>query len=126
MRTLQIVRARETFTLALSHSRTFALLSPSSPVAADLRLTGTLASQYFRFACDRQLRWHMVPVARRGGDVPAPNSGPAAGPLVGVRPGMGLLTQAGRRFERRAVQSLVGKYGDRVVWAGTDAEGDAA
>ena len=126
MRTPQPARARGV-TLALSHSRTFALpLSSSPPVAADLRLTGTLASQYFRFGCDRQLRWHMVPTALRGGDVPAPNGDPAAGPLVGVRPGMGLLTQAGRRFERRAVRALVGKYGDRVVWAGTDAEGDAA
>ncbi|HLM69094.1 MAG TPA: AAA domain-containing protein, partial [Longimicrobium sp.] len=101
-------------------------MSSRLPVAADLRLTGTLASQYFRFGCDRQLRWHMVPVALRGGDVPAPNDDPAAGPLVGVRPGMGLLTQAGRRFERRAVRSLIGKYGARVVTAGVDAEGDYA
>ena len=94
----------------LPHSRTLALshfVAFSPPVAADLRLTGTLASQYFRFGCDRQLRWHMVPAALRGGDVPAPNDDPALGPLVGVRPGMGLLTQAGRRFERRAMRALV-------------------
>jgi DNA replication ATP-dependent helicase Dna2 len=93
---------------------------------SDLRLTGTLASQYFRFACDRQLRWHMVPVAQRGGDVPAPNADPARGPLVGVRPGMGLLTQAGRRFERRALQALVDRHGGRVLTAGRDEHGDAA
>jgi len=96
------------------------------PVAGELRLTGTLASQYFRFACDRQLRWHMVPVALRGGDVPAPNADPALGPIVGVRPGMGLLTQAGLRFERRAVRALVARHGDRVVTAGRDEHGDAA
>jgi hypothetical protein len=95
-------------------------------LSPDLRLTGTLASQYFRFACDRQLRWHMVPVALRGGDVPAPNSDPARGPLVGVRPGMGLLTQAGRRFERRATQALVQRHGDHVLTAGRDEHGDAA
>ena len=96
----------------------------SSPVASDLRLTGTLASQYFRFACDRQLRWHMVPVALRGGDVPAPNADPAAGPLVGVRPGMGLLTQAGRRFERRALGALTARYGERALTTGRDEHGD--
>ena len=101
-------------------------MSSPPPVAADLRLTGTLAAQYFRFACDRQLRWHMVPVALRGGDVPAPNSDPALGPLVGVRPGMGLLTQAGRRFERRALRALVARYGGRAVTAGRDEHGDAA
>jgi DNA replication ATP-dependent helicase Dna2 len=95
-------------------------------LSSDLRLTATLASQYFRFACDRQLRWHMVPVALRGGDVPAPNADPALGPLVGVRPGMGLLTQAGRRFERRAMRALTARYGARAVSAGRDEHGDAA
>ncbi|HYR06777.1 MAG TPA: AAA domain-containing protein [Longimicrobium sp.] len=99
-----------------------------SPTAADaLRLTGTLVSQYFRFGCDRQLRWQMVPRALRGADVPAPNRDPLAGPLVGVRPGMGLLTQAGRRFERQALRALVRYYGEsRVISAGHDEHGDAA
>jgi hypothetical protein len=101
-------------------------LSSPSPVAADLRLTGTLLSQYFRFGCDRQLRWEMVPRALRGGEVPAPNADPSRGPLVGQRPGMGLLTQAGRRWERHALQRLVGRYGGRVRFAGRDERGDAA
>lgn len=123
---------RESTASALTHSRTTALTHFSShlqsPTAADaLRLTGTLVSQYFRFGCDRQLRWQMVPRALRGADVPAPNRDPLAGPLVGVRPGMGLLTQAGRRFERQALRSLVRYYGEsRVVSAGHDEHGDAA
>ncbi|HEX2076878.1 MAG TPA: AAA domain-containing protein [Longimicrobium sp.] len=99
----------------------------SSTAAAALRLTGTLVSQYFRFGCDRQLRWQMVPRGLRGTDVPAPNADPSAGPLVGVRPGMGLLTQAGRRFERKALDALVRYYGEgRVLTAGRDERGDAA
>ncbi len=99
----------------------------SSTAADALRLTGTLVSQYFRFGCDRQLRWQMVPRGLRGADVPAPNRDPSAGPLVGVRPGLGLLTQAGRRFERQALAALVRYYGERrVVSAGHDEHGEAA
>jgi hypothetical protein len=100
-------------------------LSLARPVA-DLRLTGTLVSQYFRFSCDRQLRWEMVPRALRGGEVPAPNADPSRGPLVGQRPGMGLLTQAGRRWERHALQRLVDRHGGRVRFAGRDERGAAA
>jgi DNA replication ATP-dependent helicase Dna2 len=124
MRTPQTGGAKE----PLSHSRTLALSHLQSPTAADaLRLTGTLVSQYFRFGCDRQLRWQMVPRGLRGGDVPAPNNDPSAGPLVGVRPGLGLLTQAGRRFERQALRALVRYYGEsRVIHAGHDEHGQAA
>ncbi|HEX2207321.1 MAG TPA: AAA domain-containing protein, partial [Longimicrobium sp.] len=94
---------------------------------AALRLTGTLVAQYFRFGCDRQLRWQMVPRALRGADVPAPNRDPSTGPLVGVRPGLELLTQAGRRFERQALRALVRYYGEsRVISAGRDERGNAA
>ncbi|MBB4639288.1 bifunctional RecB family nuclease/DEAD/DEAH box helicase [Longimicrobium terrae] len=89
----------------------------------DLRLSGTLLAQYFRFDCDRQLRWEMVPPALRGGDVPAPNADPAAGPLIGQRPGMELLTRAGRRWEARAMDRLIAHFGERVVVADRDAEG---
>jgi hypothetical protein len=126
MRTPQSFSAETTS--ALTHSRTTALTHSLSSTAADaLRLTGTLVSQYFRFGCDRQLRWQMVPRALRGADVPAPNRDPLAGPLVGVRAGMGLLTQAGRRFERQALRALVRYYGEsRVVSAGHDEHGEAA
>ena len=126
MRTPQSFGAKEPLPHSSHLLRTSSHLQ--SPTAADaLRLTGTLVSQYFRFGCDRQLRWQMVPRALRGADVPAPNRDPSAGPLVGVRPGMGLLTQAGRRFERQALRALVRYYGEsRVVSAGHDEHGDAA
>lgn len=67
-----------------------------------LRLTPTLLAQHFRFRCDRQLRWQMMPPGER----PAPAAG---------RPGMGLLRAAGRRFERRALHRLVRRLGAERV-----------
>ena len=91
-----------------------------------LRLTGTRLAQFFRFRCDRQLRYELVPVGARGGDVPAMNDDPARGPMVGPRPGMGLLARAGRRFERRKIQALLRRFGsDAVSVAGWTEEGDA-
>ena len=91
--------------------------APPAPAASALRLTGTLVAQYFRFGCDRQLRWQMVPRALRGAGVPAP----------GARPGMGLLREAGRRFERGALRALVRHYGEpRVLTAGRDEQGNTA
>jgi hypothetical protein len=88
-----------------------------------LRLTGTLLAQYFRFDCDRQLRWEMVPRGLRGADVPAPNSDPALGPVIGQRPGMKLLTRAGRRWEARAMDRLIAHFGERAVVAERGADG---
>jgi DNA replication ATP-dependent helicase Dna2 len=99
---------------------------PSAPVSAPLRLTPTLVAGWFRFRCARQLRYELVPSALRGGDVPADNTDPAAGPLVRVRPGMGLLHRAGMRWERRKLRVLARRFGpDAVLSAGTDARGDA-
>ncbi|HEU0012420.1 MAG TPA: AAA domain-containing protein [Longimicrobium sp.] len=90
-----------------------------------LRLTGSLVAQYFRFACDRQLRYELVPPRERGADVPAANDDPAAGPLVGARPGLALLRGAGRRWERSALDRLIARHGDRVLTAGRTETGDA-
>jgi len=99
-------------------------LSPADTAA--LRLTGTRLAQFFRFRCERQLRYELVPPSERGGDVPAPNDDPARGPIVGVRAGTGLLTAAGRRFERRKLAALVGRFGrEAVLTAGVTEEGDA-
>jgi DNA replication ATP-dependent helicase Dna2 len=78
-----------------------------------LRITGTQLAQHFRFRCERKLRYELEP----GGEgVPVPQH----------RPGLGLLTMAGRRFERKKLASLVRRFGaDAVLCAGTDARGDA-
>ncbi|HEX8430706.1 MAG TPA: AAA domain-containing protein, partial [Longimicrobium sp.] len=80
-----------------------------------LRLTGSLAAQHFRFRCDRRLRWEMATPAERRDVIPTPV----------MRPGMGLLTQAGRRFERRRLADLQRRFGAAVVTAGTDELGNA-
>ncbi|HEX8693268.1 MAG TPA: AAA domain-containing protein [Longimicrobium sp.] len=101
-------------------------MSSSTADTKSLRLTGTQLAQYFRFRCERQLRYELVPRAARGIDVPAENADPTRGPLVGVRPGMGLLTAAGRRFERKKLAALVRHFGpDAVLVAGTTPRGDA-
>ncbi|HEX5521513.1 MAG TPA: hypothetical protein VFX29_07430, partial [Longimicrobiaceae bacterium] len=100
-------------------------MSSSSPVP--LHLTATRVAEYFRFGCERQLRYDLVPSERRGGEVPAPNADPAAGPLVGPRPGSALLTEAGRRWERRALKRLIARVGaERVAFAGWRADGEPA
>ncbi|HYJ79133.1 MAG TPA: hypothetical protein VEW03_06015, partial [Longimicrobiaceae bacterium] len=78
-----------------------------------LRLTGTQLAQYFRFRCERQLRYALEP----GGEgVPAGE----------VRPGMGLLRAAGRRFERQKLAALVRRFGEpAVLCAGYTPRGDA-
>ena len=72
-----------------------------------MRLTSTLLAQHFRFGCDRQLRWRMVPRAERGEAIPEGEA----------RPGMGLLRAAGNRFERRAVEALARRLGPERVLA---------
>jgi len=78
-----------------------------------LRVTGSQLAQYFRFRCDRKLRWELEP-------------GAEGVPRAEVRPGMGLLAAAGRRFERRKIAALVRRFGAGAVLTGgaTDA-GDA-
>ncbi|HET7464176.1 MAG TPA: AAA domain-containing protein [Longimicrobium sp.] len=78
-----------------------------------LRVTGSQLAQYFRFRCDRKLRWELEP-------------GAEGVPRAEVRPGMGLLAAAGRRFERRKIATLVQRFGAHAVLTGgvTDA-GDA-
>src|SRR5690349_5885687 len=78
-----------------------------------LRVTGSQLAQYFRFRCDRKLRWELEP-------------GADGVPRAEVRPGMGLLAQAGRRFERRKIATLVQRFGtDAVLTGGTTDSGDA-
>jgi len=84
--------------------------SPAAPVP--LRLTGTQLAQFFRFRCERRLRWELAPAA----DAPPQQ----------VRPGMGLLAAAGKAFERRKVAALVRRFGpDAVRVAGFTENGDA-
>jgi predicted flap endonuclease-1-like 5' DNA nuclease len=96
-------------------------LTPES----ELHLTGTRVAEYFRFGCERQLRYELVPPALRGGAVPAPNDDPARGPLIGPRPGSGLLVAAGRAWERRKLHQLIRRLGaERVRVAGWSESGD--
>ena len=80
-----------------------------------LRLTGSLAAQHFGFRCDRRLRWEMVPASARGGEIPK----------AVVRPGMGLLTRAGRAFERRKLAVLERRFPGEILAAGRNEHGDA-
>jgi hypothetical protein len=105
------------------------VVQPSAPSVGaytpPLRLTGTVVSQFFRFRCDRQLRYDLVPERDRGGDVPRTNLDPSAGPVVGSRPGMGLLTQAGRRWERKKLRELERRFGpDAILGRGYDELGN--
>jgi DNA replication ATP-dependent helicase Dna2 len=87
-------------------------LSDSGTGTSSLRLTPTQLSQHFRFRCERKLRWEMAPAA----EVPPQH----------VRPGMGLLSAAGRAFERRKVATLVRRFGaEAVLVGGTTPRGDA-
>ncbi|HEX8675286.1 MAG TPA: AAA domain-containing protein [Longimicrobium sp.] len=88
------------------------MVHPEDPA---LRLTGSLAAQHFRFRCDRRLRWEMVPPALRGLEIPK----------ASARPGMGLLTQAGRIFERRKLAQLERRFPGAVLSAGHNEHGDA-
>jgi DNA replication ATP-dependent helicase Dna2 len=99
---------------------------PLAPAAAPLRLTGTVVAQFFRFRCERQLRYELVPASERGGDVPRDNADPAAGPVMGHRAGMELLARAGRGWERRKLLQLRERLGpERVLAAGWDGLGEA-
>jgi len=78
-----------------------------------LRVTGSQLAQYFRFRCDRKLRWELEP-------------GAEGVPRAEVRPGMGLLAAAGRRFERRKIAALVQRFGPgAVLTGGATSAGDA-
>ncbi|HSU13923.1 bifunctional RecB family nuclease/DEAD/DEAH box helicase [Longimicrobium sp.] len=85
----------------------------SSPAATTpMRLTGTQLAQFFRFRCERKLRWELAPA----GDAPPQH----------VRPGMGLLGAAGKAFERRKTAALARRFGpDAVRVAGFTPAGDA-
>lgn len=91
-----------------------------------MRLTGSLVAQFFRFRCERQLRYDLVPEGERDGvEVPRANADPAAGPLVGIRPGSEVLLRAGRRWERRKLEALLRRFGDdRVRLRGWTTAGD--
>lgn len=80
-----------------------------------MRLTGTLVAQFFRFRCERQLRFDLVPEGERGPEIPRTNTDPAAGPLVGPRAGSELLMRAGRRWERRRLRELLRRFGEERV-----------
>jgi DNA replication ATP-dependent helicase Dna2 len=84
-------------------------LTPPEPAAAPFRLTGTRVAEFFRFGCERQLRYDLVAPGARDGSVPAPD------PM----PGQALLTAAGRRWERRVLRRLLARLGpERVASAG--------
>lgn len=91
-----------------------------------MRLTGSLVAQFFRFRCERQLRYDLVPERERDGvEIPRANADPAAGPLVGIRPGSEVLLRAGRRWERRKVRELLRRFGEeRVRLRGWTTAGD--
>lgn len=91
-----------------------------------MRLTGSLVAQFFRFRCERQLRYDLVPEGERDGvEIPRANADPAAGPLVGIRPGSEVLLRAGRRWERRKVEELLRRFGEeRVRLRGWTTAGD--
>lgn len=87
-------------------------LAHSGTGTSSLRLTPTQLSQHFRFRCERKLRWEMALAA----DVPEAH----------VRPGMGLLSAAGRAFERRKLAVLRRRFGaEAVLTGGTSPRGDA-
>ena len=96
------------------------LNSHSSP----FELSATRVAEFFRYGCERQLRYAGTPSELRGGDVPRWNADPARGPVVAPRPGTALLTEAGRRWERRVVDRLERRFGrDRVrISRGGDGE----
>ncbi len=100
------------------------MTEPEAPFR--LRITGTLVAQHFASRCDRRLRYELVPPQWRGGDVPADNRDPERGPIVAPRPGMGLLLERGRRWERRVIDRLVRRHGDAVVHGGVDERGSYA
>ncbi|HEX7238815.1 MAG TPA: AAA domain-containing protein [Longimicrobiaceae bacterium] len=80
-----------------------------------MRLTGTLVAQSFRFRCERQLRYDLVPEGERGPDVPGP----------APRSGTEALLRSGRLWERRRLKELVRRFGEeRVRLRGWTAAGD--
>ncbi|HEX2093281.1 MAG TPA: AAA domain-containing protein [Longimicrobiaceae bacterium] len=90
-----------------------------------MRLTGSLVAQFFRFRCERQLRYDLVPEGERNGEVPRFNDDPARGPLVGASPGAEALRRAGWRWERRRLRELVRRFGEeRVRLRGWTTAGD--
>jgi DNA replication ATP-dependent helicase Dna2 len=103
------------------------LSSDSSPPPAGspaLYLTGTRVAEFFRFACERQLRYDLVPEAARGEEVPRTGYDAERGVWVGPRPGAGLLAVAGTRWEQRRLRQLARRLGpERVLSAGWKAGG---
>ncbi|HEX2188851.1 MAG TPA: hypothetical protein VHG51_08140, partial [Longimicrobiaceae bacterium] len=91
-----------------------------------MRLTGSLVAQFFRFRCERQLRYDLLPEEEReGSGVPRANADPELGPPVGPRPGAEALLRAGRRWERRKLRELLRRFGEeRVRLRGWTAAGD--
>jgi DNA replication ATP-dependent helicase Dna2 len=91
-----------------------------------MRLTGSLVAQFFRFRCERQLRYDLVPEGEREGtEVPRANADPERGPRVGTRPGGEVLLRAGRRWERRKLRELLRRFGEeRVLLRGWTTAGD--
>ncbi|MBW3627886.1 MAG: AAA family ATPase [Gemmatimonadetes bacterium] len=77
-------------------------------------LTGTRVAEFFRFGCERQLRYDLVSAAERGVDRT-------------VRPGARLLSAAGRSWERKKVRELIRRFGARrVAFAGWTEAGSPA
>src|SRR5688500_14258242 len=88
------------------------LVPPEQHPLPSFNLTGTRVAEFFRFACERQLRYDLVSAAERG----VPRT---------TRPGSRLVQAAGRRWERRKVKELIRRFGEgRVAFAGwTDTGG---
>jgi DNA replication ATP-dependent helicase Dna2 len=109
----------------MGRAHAFIPIRMSPPSRTPLRLTGSLVAQYFRFRCDRQLRYEMVPADARGGDVPAINRDRTKGPPIGPRPGMRLLARKGRAWERHKLRRLLRRHGAAVAFAGWDEKRNA-
>ena len=89
-----------------------------------LHLSATRVAEFFRYGCERQLRYAATPPEQRGDEVPAWNSDPADGPLIAPRPGTALLAEAGRRWERRVLDRLERHWGSERVRIARGADGE--
>lgn len=103
------------------------ILTGGSASAAPFRLTGTRVAEFFRFGCERQLRYDLAAPGTAAPGVPRPNRDPARGPRVGPRPGTALLVREGERWERARLRQLLQRFpAEQVRFGGWAETGDAA
>jgi DNA replication ATP-dependent helicase Dna2 len=94
------------------------------PPDPPLHLTATRIAEYFRFGCERQLRYDLVPSELRAGNLPGSETG--SGPQRnGPGPGSALLLAVGKEWERRKLRHLYDRFdAARVLVAGWTPSGD--